>query len=297
MSEDQHLSANSIHVPTMQRLEAIMQISPTGTEYWLARDIGPVLGYPTWREFFNVIERAMAACEGNGISAAKHFVLTHKKVELGGGAMRNDVVDYFLSRPACYLVAMNGDPSKPEVAAAQAYFAVQTRRMEEEDQRARDEKRLDVREKTSVAMKRVSGVAKSAGVRNQMQAVFHDQRWQGMYEKSAAEVKKAKGLGPDDNLFDRAGPLELSAHEFQMNLAAEVIAKEGIKGEQTAIRRNLDVAKDVRGVMKKAGSPMLESLPLEKDTISDVKKRLKPPKQNKLPSAKKSKNSKTSNET
>ena len=224
----------------------------------------------------------MGSCESNGISQDKHFVLIHKKVELGSGAMRDDVVDYYLSRPACYLVAMNGDPSKPEVADAQAYFAVQTRRMELEDQRSKDEKRLEAREKVTSAVKRVSGVAKNAGVRSKMQPVFQDQRWLGLYEKSAAEVKKAKWLGPDDNLFDRAGPLELSAHEFQMNLAAEVISKEGIKSESAAIARNLSVAKDVRGVMKKSGSKMLEDLPLEKDLIKDVKKRLKPSESKKL---------------
>lgn len=296
MADEQHFLA-APHTPTMDRLDALRRTSPSGIDYWMAREVGPVLGYPTWREFHNgVLERAMAACEGNGITAEKHFVLTHNKVELGSGAMRDDVVDYFLSRPACYLVAMNGDPNKPEVAAAQAYFAVQTRRMEQEDQKTKDEKRLEAREKVAAAVKRVSGVAQKAGVRSKMQGIFHDQRWIGLYAKSAAEVKVAKGLGPDANLFDRAGPLELSANEFQMNLAAEVIAKEGIKSESAAIARNLAVAKDVRGVMTKAGSPMLESLPLEKDTIKDVKKRLTPPLPKKI-SERKPKKTKPSTET
>lgn len=264
------------HSPTIQRLEAIKHVTQKGVDYWFAREIAEVLGYADWRNFRNVIDRAAEACTGSGATVAHHFVETTKEVELGSGAVKNDVEDFYLSRLACYLIAMNGQPSKPEVAAAQAYFAVQARRMEQEDQRAKDEKRLEAREKAKVAVKRVSGIAKTAGVRNHMQAVFHDQRWQGLYERSAAEVKIAKGLAPDDNLFDRAGPLELSAHEFQMNLAAEAIAKEGIKSEAATIRRNLQVAKDVRGVMKKSGATMIEKIPLEHDTIKDVEKRLNP---------------------
>jgi DNA-damage-inducible protein D len=80
----------------MERLEALRRTSPKGTDYWKAREVGPVLGYPTWREFHAVLERGMASCEGNGITPEKHFVLTHNKVELGSGAMRDDVIDYFM---------------------------------------------------------------------------------------------------------------------------------------------------------------------------------------------------------
>jgi DNA-damage-inducible protein D len=276
----------------MEKLDNLRRTTPSGRDYWHARDVGPVLGYPTWREFENVISRAVAAAIGVELDPAKHFVATHKMMEVGGGGVREGD-DYFLSRPAAYLIAMNGDPSKPEVAAAQAYFTIQTRRMELEDQRLRDEKRLEAREKVAAAVKRVSGVAKSAGVRNDKQGIFHDQRWLGLYGKSAADVKVDKGLKPDDNLFDRAGPLELSANEFQMNLAAEVISREGIKSEIGAINRNLTVAKDVRRVMEKAGSVTPEKLALEPEPISTVKKRLAAPKS----AAKKPKIPKPSSET
>src|ERR1700744_6009430 len=146
---------------TMAALEGLKRTSPEGTEFWMARDIHPVLGYPTWREFENVIERARAAFSGNRVDPSHQIVLTHKMMGLGKGA-RREGVDYFLSRPACYLIALNGDPSKPEIAAAQAYFVIRTR---ESELRESDEKRYELRAKVALAHRLVSGVAKEAGVR------------------------------------------------------------------------------------------------------------------------------------
>src|SRR5665213_67572 len=121
----------------MERLEALKKYSDLGAEYWLARDIFPTLGYQAWRSFQDVIERAKAACKGNRLDPNKHFVHLRKMMAVGNAAQREGD-DYFLSRPACYLIAMNGDPSKVEIAAAQAYFAIQTRRMELEDRKSAD---------------------------------------------------------------------------------------------------------------------------------------------------------------
>ena len=107
-----------------------------------------------------------------------------------------------------------------------------------------------------------------------MQAVFHDARYQGLYNMSSRDVKAKKGLGSKDNLFDRAGPLELSANEFQMNLAADVIQKEDIHGEKRVIQKNKALATDVRKVMEEGGATMPEHLPLE-EPIKDVKKRIR----------------------
>jgi len=153
----------------MQRLEALKHVTATGKEYWLAREIYSALGY-TWEGFDGVITRAMDACSGVGITPENHFRHTSTMVVLGSSAKRN-VVNYFLSRAACYLIAINGDPSKPEVAAAQAYFAVQTRRMEIRDQQelvlTEDQRRLELRSRVKTSFRRVSAAAKEAGVRNQ----------------------------------------------------------------------------------------------------------------------------------
>jgi DNA-damage-inducible protein D len=119
----------------------------------------------------------------------------------------------------------------------------------------------------------VSGVAQAAGVPNHKQGIFHEQRYLGLYEAKSADVKQAKGLKPGDNIFDVAGPLELSAHDFQMALAADVIANKAIRGEQAAIRENLEVAKSVRKNILERGGTLPESLPLV-EHIADVRKRV-----------------------
>ena len=257
---------------TMADLEAAKKLSSDGTPYWLAREISHILGYPNWREFEAVIDRARATFEKNEIDPSHQIVLTHKMMGVGQGAQRRGD-DYFLSRPACYLVAMNGHPHKPEIAAAQAYFVVQTRLRELDEQKSEDEKRLELREKVAKSFRVVSGVAKEAGVRNHMQGIFHDARYHGLYGMSSKDVRAKKGLREKEQLFDHAGPLELSANEFQMNLAAEVIEKEGVRGEQRAINKNKEIAADVRKVMLDRKTPP-ENLPLA-ESIAEVKKRVR----------------------
>jgi DNA-damage-inducible protein D len=264
------LTIHPDYVATMDRLKAAEKKAPDGSSYWMARDVYPIFGYASLRNFQAVLDRATAALKGNGVDPSHHIAQT-RRVMGGNGAA---VDDFWLSRAACSLVAMNGEPSKPEVAAAQAYFAVQTRRMETRDQMDHDEKRLEIREKAKRSVRRVSKQAQLAGVRNHMQGVFHDQRYRGLYGKSRREVNLAKGIGADDQLLDRAGALELSAHDFQMNLAADVIERERIRGEQNAIYKNLSIAEGVRQHMLKEGATPLGDIALEAP-IKEVAKRVK----------------------
>lgn len=210
----QELTGHPEYQSTIRRLEALKRSSRKGVEFWLAREIYPVLGYATWARFEAVVERAVGALKGNGIDPTDHIAQTSKLVGIGSGGERR-VGDLFLSRAACRLMAMNGDPAKPEIAAAQAYFFVQTHRMELADAKTDDEKRLELRDKVAQSHRVVSGVAHQAGVRGNMQGVFHDARYKGLYGMSLREVKKRKGLGDKDQLYDFAGPLELSANDFQ----------------------------------------------------------------------------------
>lgn len=267
------LPADPKYHDTMAQLEILRRVSGSGSEYWFAREIQAVLGYSEWRNFNNVMERTRASMLSNEIVPSHHIVETTRVMEVGKGAKRQDR-DFFLSRAACYLIAMNGDPSKPEVAAAQAYFAAQTRAREVERNAAEDEKRLELREKVKESFKAVSGAAKQAGVTNPKQPIFHDARYRGLYGMSAREMKSAKGMKPNDIPFDHMGALELSANDFQMNLATETIHKEGIRGEANAIRKNEEVAKKVRNTMIDSGSRPPEELPLAKP-IRNVAKRLK----------------------
>ena len=261
---------------TIEHLQKIRRVTATGIDYWLAREMCPILGYK-WEGFDGLLKRAMSACSGIGVTSENHFRLTSIMMKLGKGAERK-VPDYFLSRTGCYLIAMNGDPSKPEIAAAQAYFAIQTRRMEMRDdadaQLARDERRLELRGRVTESFKRVSKVAQDAGVKGSGQGRFHDARYRGLYNAPLKEVRRKKGLYEKENLMDRAGPLELSANDFQMNLAAQVIKREEITNEAQAITRNQEVAARVRKVIEESGSPLPEDLPIE-PPIKEVAARIR----------------------
>ena len=273
------LEAAPAYRQTMDRLRALKRVTPKGVDYWIAREVCEVLGY-TWEGFGAVLDRAQAACAGNGADPANHFRRTSKMVRLGSGAERK-IADFFLSRGACDLIAMNGDPAKPEIAAAQAYFAVQTRRMEIRDeadeQLVNDLRRLELRGRVTEAVKKVSAIAQAAGVRNSSQPFFHDARYRGLYNAPLKEVKRKKGLLDKENLMDRAGPMELSMNDFQMNLAADVIAREKIsKNEPRAIARNRQVAERVRAVVAESGGTPPENLPAEppiKEAKTDCSKK------------------------
>lgn len=162
----------------MERLDTVIRalddakkISNKGGEYWMGRDIQAILGYPEWENFDKVIQRARMACESTGIDSNDHFLETTKMVSIGSSANRK-IKDYFLTRYACYLITMNGDPRKLEIGTAQTYFAVQARRQEIFDKLIDRERRIQLRERVKKANIRLSSTAKQAGV--QKYAIFHD---------------------------------------------------------------------------------------------------------------------------
>jgi DNA-damage-inducible protein D len=258
---------------TMQKLEALKRTNSQGDDFWIGREVFPVLGYATWDSFSSVIQRAEASILSTGGEPSHHIRHTTKLVGVGSGGKRR-VGECFLSRGACYLIAMNGDPAKPEVAGAQHYFAIQARNAELAQQESADQKRLTLRDRVSSAFKRVSAVAEDHGVTRF--PFFHNARFQGLYGKSRKEVDQSKGIAEGEHLFDRAGALELSAHEFQMHLAATKIVNEGINGEERCIDANLEVAKEVRKTILAQSGVKLEDVPIEREHIASVRKRLGP---------------------
>ncbi len=152
------MSKNKLPVLGEKSFEDLKHLNQHGAEYWNARELQAMLGYTQWRRFEDAIKRAMTSCEKSGNDPAHHFAGAGKMIELAKGAMR-EVPDYQLSRFACYLIAQNGDPRKPEIANAQKYFAVQTRRQELSDAAAADLERLELHKQTSEEFKALSRAA------------------------------------------------------------------------------------------------------------------------------------------
>ena len=196
----------------INQLESCKRVSAKGVEFWMGRDLQPILGYTSWENFANVIEKAKMACESAGADAADQFHDTTKGITAGKGA-EVQRVDVFLSRYACYLVAMNGDSRKAEIGLAQTYFAVQTRRRGAADQDP-ESRRLEMRNRVKEANRSRNSAAKNAGVQNY--GLFHDAGYRGLYGLSKQEIIARKGISPKDDLLDCAGRVELAANEFRV---------------------------------------------------------------------------------
>lgn len=253
--------------------EALKKINEHQAEYWCARDLQPLLGYAQWRRFELAIGRAKKSCMSSGNQASDHFAGAGKMVDLGSGSQR-ELDDYHLSRFACYLIAQNGDPRKPEIAAAQQYFAVQTRRQELSDQAAADRERLELRKQAAEEFKALSGAAQQAGVQSKMFGVFHDAGYKGLYGGlGLGAIKAHKAIPAKDNLMDRMNATELAANQFRMTQTRDKLAQ-GVSGQSQAIQTHEAVGKEVRDAIKRIGGVMPESI-APAEHIKAVEKRLK----------------------
>jgi DNA-damage-inducible protein D len=255
-------------------LEQLKQTNEHGAEYWSARDLQTLLGYSQWRRFEDAIKRAITSCELSGNNPDYHFAGAGKMIEVGKGGQR-EVEDYQLSRFACYLIAQNGDPRKPEIAQAQKYFAIQARRQELSDEAAADLERLELRKQTSEEFKALSGAAQDAGVQSKMFGVFHDAGYKGLYGGlSSAAIKSRKAIPEKENLLDRMNATELAANQFRMTQTRDKLARDRIHNQAQAIQTHEQVGKEVRDAIKRIGGTLPEQIsPAEH--IKEVEKRLK----------------------
>jgi DNA-damage-inducible protein D len=243
--------------------DSIRQTNPYGQEYWSARDLMPLLGYEKWQRFEGAINRAIQACKQTGNNIADHFIGSDKTIQMPKTATRK-IKDYNLSRFACYLVALNGEPSKREVAAAQAYFAVSTHENELHKLAEEQEERLALRIELAETTKDLTKTAQQAGVTSATFGLFHDAGYKGLYGgMGVADIKAHKGIPAKDDLPDRMGTLELSANRFKSELAANAIKKQGISTSAAAIQKHHETGEIVRNAIVQAGSPMPEDLPAE----------------------------------
>lgn len=264
------MTTDIVHNGPNKDFENIKKVDEGKVEYWTARELMELLGYAEWRNFEEVISKAAGACLNSGQYVDNHFVKLTKMVRIGSNTMR-EVIDWKLDRYACYLIAQNANPQKPQVALAQTYFAIQTRRQELFDEMADAEKRLFIREEIADQNKKLFGTAKQAGVSKF--GLFNDAGYRGLYGSSLSEVESKKQIKKGE-LLDRAGSTELAANLFRITQTEEKIRKDNIQGEKNANQTHFMVGGKVRQTIKDIGGVMPEELPAEKH-LKDVKRDIK----------------------
>lgn len=252
-----------IHLKSPNKhFEGIKKIDENGVEYWLARELMPFLGYKKWENFEKIaIKKAQISCKKSLQSVKYHFADIGNLVIVGSGAKRIKK-DYKLSRYACYLIAQNGDSKKIEIATAQTYFAIQTRKQEIFQSLDNVEQRLFLRGKIKIHNKELNSTAQSAGVKNF--GKFHDAGYLGLYGMHKKTLQKKKKIGKDD-VLDRAGATELAANLFRITQTDDKIRNEKINGEGHATFAHLVVGHKVRKTIAEIGGTMPENLPIEPD--------------------------------
>jgi len=272
-----------------QTFESIRQFEADGSEYWLARDLPPLLEYSEYRHFQPVIERAKDACRNSGHPVDDHFEDILDMVEIGSGAKRQ-IADVRLSRYACYLIVQNGDPSKPVIANGQTYFAMQTRRQELRDSEAfarlsEDEKRVAIRNELSEHNKHLAAAAKDAGVETPLDyAIFQDHGYKGLYGgRRAKDIHAAKGLKKSQKILDHMGSTELAANLFRATQTEEKLRRDKVSGKQSANKTHYEVGKKVRETIADLGGTMPEALPTPEASIKQLESSKKTPGKNKHP--------------
>lgn len=254
--------------------ESIKHINEYGQEYWTARELMPMLEYVEWRKFKNAIDRAMEACEASDNKASLHFVGAAKTSPMPNGGFK-EVPDFHLSRYACYLIAMNGDPRKKAIALAQTYFAVKTRQQEIIEQYSslsEDQKRLAIRQQMKEHNKGLYAAAHDAGVQTSRDyAIFTDCGYMGLYGGLRhKDIRARKGLKDGQHILDHMGSTELAANLFRATQTEEKLRRDKIKGKDKANQTHYDVGLKVRQTIEELGGTMPENLPTPEKSIRQI---------------------------
>lgn len=253
-----------------------------GVECWSARELQDILGYTQWRNFKNVIDKAQKSCEQAGEEAKNHFAEFSKMVEIGSGAQK-PVEDIALTRYACYLIAQNGDATtKSEIAFAQTYFAVQTRKQEIIEKRLLDIARVTAREKLSQSEKKLSGIIFERGVDNKSFAIIRSKGDQALFGgRTTNDMKRILQVPANRPLADFLPTLTIKAKDFATELTSHNVVDKDLKGDNQItkehIENNLAVRKMLRdrGVKPEQLPPAEDVKKVERKLESEEKKILK----------------------
>lgn len=274
---------NEIARYSEETFESIKHVNEYGNEFWYARELQSILEYTEWRNFQKLIEKAQTACENSDMAVDECFVEVNKTSPMPNGGVKL-IDDYILSRYACYLIVMNGDPRKEVIAVGQTYFAVKTRQQElidHYDELSEDQKRLAIRKEMKAHNKSLAEAAQKAGVIKSYDfAIFQNYGYQGLYGGlGAKEIHARKGLKENEQILDHMGSTELAANLFRATQTDEKLRRENTRGKEKANQTHYEVGKKVRQTIAELGGTMPEDLPTPEKSIkqieSEQKKRLK----------------------
>lgn len=257
---------------TKELFESIKRLDENGQEWWSARDLCRVLEYSEYRKFLPAARKAWTACQRSGHDPKEHFVLMADMLTVGNGAERQ-IDNIKMSRYACYLTVQNADPTKPIVAQAQTYFAIQTRRAEkllDTPFTREEEKRLILRGEMKKHNRQLASAARDAGVvSNKDYGVFQNYGYEGLYGGlNKQDIHDRKGLGKNQEILDHMGSTELAANLFRATQTEEKLRREQISGKAAANRAHYEVGAKVRQTIKDLGGTMPENLP----TVDSIKR-------------------------
>lgn len=265
---------NEIKEYTEKMFDDIKHIDEFGSEYWLARELQKVLEYKRWDKFNNVINNAKMACKKSNYAYEDHFSQVGKMIELAKEAKRT-ILDYKLSRYACYLIVQNADPKKEVVALGQTYFAIQTRKMElterEYSSLTEEEKRFYQRNLTKKGNYSLNIAARNAGVKNFDR--FHNYGYKGLYNgETADDIAKRKKLRYREDILDNMGSEELIANLFRISQTEQKLKRENINSESEANKTHYEVGSKIRNTIKELGGTMPEDLPTPDKSLKKLEK-------------------------